>query len=327
MTDKNPIRSVSVVVPVFNEDENLPILYGELRRVVATLPGLAFEFLFVDDGSKDRSAEVIRGLCQDDTRVKGVMFRRNFGQTAAMSCGIKMAQGDIIIPMDADLQNDPADLPKFLLKIDEGFSCVSGWRKDRKDALVVRKVPSWMANALISWLTGVSLHDYGCSMKAYRRELIQGIELYGEMHRFIPAYAAWTGGRVAEIVVNHRARVHGVSKYGLSRVFKVILDLIVVKFLTKYFNKPMHFFGAVGFLSLALGVVAEITAVILRFMGTSLILTPLPTVGTMFIIVGVQFVLFGLIAEMQMRTFYESKGSQPYSIRESINVASDRPTV
>jgi len=321
MTDGNAYRSISIVVPVFNEEENLGTLAEELRRVAATRPDLSFEFIFVDDGSSDRSVEVIRGLCRDDARVKGVVFRRNYGQTAAMSCGIKMAAGDIIIPMDADLQNDPADLPKFLAKIDEGFSCVSGWRKDRKDALVVRKVPSWLANAMISWLTGVPLHDYGCSMKAYRRDIIQDVALYGEMHRFIPAYAAWSGARVTEIAVNHRPRVHGVSKYGLSRVFKVILDLIVVKFLTKYFNKPMHFFGAVGFLSLGLGVAAETGAVVLRIFGLHMVQTPLPTVGAMFVIVGVQFVLFGLIAEMQMRTFYEAARSTPYGIKEIIGAA------
>lgn len=199
---------------------------------------------------------------------------------------------------------------------------MSGWRKDRKDALVVRKIPSWIANTIISWLTGVSLHDYGCSMKAYRRNIIQDVELYGEMHRFIPAYAAWSGAKVTEIVVNHRARSFGVSKYGLSRIFKVILDLIVVKFLIKYFNKPMHFFGAVGFMSLALGVFAELAALVLKFTGhQSLIQTPLPVIGVMFIVVGFQFVLFGLIAEVLMRTYYESQHRMPYQIRQIISAS------
>lgn len=321
--ESQEIRSVSVVIPVLNEEGSLPTLYEELKAVAGTLPGLTFEFLFIDDGSSDRSVELVRGFASGDRRVKGIVFRRNFGQTAAMSCGIKTATGDIIIPMDADLQNDPADIPKFLEKIREGYSCVSGWRKERKDDLVLRKLPSWTANAIISVMTRVHLHDYGCSMKAYRRDIIQDVELYGEMHRFIPAYAAWSGAKVTEIVVNHRARRFGVSKYGLSRIFKVMLDLIVVKFLTGYFNKPMHFFGAIGFVSLGIGTLAETAAVILRLFGMHLVQTPLPTVGAMFVIVGVQLVLFGLIAEVLMRTYYESKGTRSYSIRETVNL--DRP--
>lgn len=305
---------ISIVIPVFEEEGSLPTLFGELRAVAAKMPSVECEFLFVDDGSRDGSAALIRAFAAEDPRAKGIFFRRNFGQTAAMSCGIKAATGDVIIPMDADLQNDPADIPKFLSKIDEGYSCVSGWRKDRKDDLLLRKIPSWAANALISTLTGVVLHDYGCSLKAYRRDVIQDVELYGEMHRFIPAYAAWSGARVTEIVVNHRARRFGVSKYGISRVFKVALDLIVVKFLTRYFDKPMHFFGAVGFVSLFLGIVAEVAAVALRFMGLHLVETPLPIVGAMFVIVGVQFILFGLLSEVLMRTYYESRGKKSYQL-------------
>jgi glycosyltransferase involved in cell wall biosynthesis len=315
------IRSISVVLPVYNEQESLPLLYEELVTVAARLPGIETEFIFVDDGSKDQSVEIIRGLAQKDSRVKAVFFKRNFGQTAAMSCGIKAAKGDVIIPMDTDLQNDPADIPLFLEKIREGYSCVSGWRKNRKDDLIVRKIPSWSANALISVVSGVSLHDYGCSLKAYTRDIIQDVELYGEMHRFIPAYAAWSGAKVTEIVVNHRARRFGVSKYGLSRILKVMLDLIVVKYLTSYFNKPMHFFGAIGFVSLALGIAAETVALVLRlFYGIALILTPLPVVGAMFVIVGVQFVLFGLMAEVLMRTYYESKGTRAWAVRDTVNL-------
>jgi glycosyltransferase involved in cell wall biosynthesis len=315
------IRSISVVLPVYNEQESLPLLYEELVAVAARLPGIETEFIFVDDGSKDQSVEIIRGLAQKDSRVKAVFFKRNFGQTAAMSCGIKAAKGDVIIPMDTDLQNDPADIPLFLEKIREGYSCVSGWRKNRKDDLIVRKIPSWSANALISVVSGVSLHDYGCSLKAYTRDIIQDVELYGEMHRFIPAYAAWSGAKVTEIVVNHRARRFGVSKYGLSRILKVMLDLIVVKYLTSYFNKPMHFFGAIGFVSLTLGVAAETVALVLRlFYGIALILTPLPVVGAMFVIVGVQFVLFGLMAEVLMRTYYESKGTRAWAVRDTVNL-------
>ncbi len=319
MTLTETVRSVSIVVPVFNEEGSLRQLYAELKQQAEALTAITFEFIFVDDGSRDGSISLLRELAAQDRRVRVVIFARNCGQTAAMSCGIKLAAGDVIIPMDADLQNDPADIPKFLDKIREGYSCVSGWRKDRKDALVVRKIPSWMANWIISSLTGVVLHDYGCSMKAYWRNIIQDVELYGEMHRFIPAYAAWSGARVTEIVVNHRARQFGVSKYGLSRVFKVMLDLVVVKFLTKYFNKPMHFFGAAGFISLGLGTIAEVAAIVLRIQGTHFVQTPLPTVGAMFVIVGVQCVLFGLIAEVLMRTYYEAAHRAPYCIKEILN--------
>lgn len=314
------IKSVSVVLPVYNEQENLPILIEELRVVARGLPGLQWEWIFVDDGSRDEGLRLLNEAAKSDDRVKVVSFARNFGQTAAMSCAIRLAKGDVIIPIDADLQNDPADIPRFLARLDEGFDCVSGWRRDRKDALWSRKVPSWLANRLISWITDVHIHDYGCTLKAYRSQLIQGLNLYGEMHRFIPAYAAWTGGRISEIVVNHRERVHGHSKYGLSRIFKVQLDLLVVMFLTRYFNRPMHFFGTVGFAAFALGIVAEITAIFLRFGGLHLVQTPLPIVGAMFIIVGTQFILFGLMAEVLMRTYYESGQTKPYAIRTMLNL-------
>lgn len=315
-----PVRSISVVIPVLNEEGSLPTLYSELKAVAASLSHLTFEFIFIDDGSKDASVSLVRGYAAEDPRVRGIVFRRNYGQTAAMSCGIQAATGDIIIPMDADLQNDPADIPKFLEKIHEGFSCVSGWRKRRQDGFILRLLPSWTANWIISVMTGVKLHDYGCSLKAYRRSIIQDVELYGEMHRFIPAYASWSGAKVTEIVVNHRARQFGVSKYGISRIFKVILDLIVLKFLTNYFNKPIHFFGAVGLLSFGLGSLGLVAALVLKWYGIALVSTPLPTVGSMFIIVGVQFVLFGLVSEVLMRTYYGARHTRPYSIRESINV-------
>jgi glycosyltransferase involved in cell wall biosynthesis len=312
--------SVSIIIPVFNEEGNLEQLYNELQAVAQSLSGLSFEFIFVDDGSIDQSSEILRRFAGADPRVKAVLFQRNFGQTAAMSCGIKMATGEVIIPMDGDLQNDPADIPKLLDSIHKGYSCVSGWRKERKDALVLRKLPSWLANAIISYMTGVHLHDYGCSLKAYRREIIQGVELYGEMHRFIPAYAAWQGAKVTEIPVNHRPRVHGVSKYGINRVFKVILDLIVLKFLTRYFNKPMHFFGAVGFVSAFTGAALWVLAVWYKLFGNKgFVQTPLPEVGALFIIVGVQCVLFGLIAEVLMRVYYEGQQKTPWQIREILN--------
>src|SRR3989344_1474229 len=316
----NDVNRVSIIIPVFNEEGNLLQLKQELTAVMDRIARIQTEVIFIDDGSSDGSREHLRRFAEEDPRCKIVFFRRNYGQTAAMSCGIRLAAGDVIIPMDADLQNDPADIPLFLEKIREGYSCVSGWRQHRKDAFWSRTLPSWVANRMISWMTGVHIHDYGCSLKAYRSEIIKETELYGEMHRFIPAYAAWMGARVTEIPVHHRERIHGVSKYGLSRVFKVILDLLVVLFLTRYFNKPMHFFGTIGFGSLVIGTLAELAAVALRFQGFHLVQTPLPTVGAMFIIVGVQFILFGLMAEVLMRTYYESRQTRPYAVSEAYNV-------
>lgn len=314
------VNSVSIVIPVLNEEGNLLRLKEELYAVMQRLPSVRMEVLFIDDGSVDRSRELLRSFAQADNRFKVVFFKRNYGQTAAMACGIHAATGDIIIPMDADLQNDPADMPLLLEKIREGYTCVSGWRKNRHDAFLSRKVPSWIANAFISRLTRVKIHDYGCTLKAYRRDILQGLVLYGEMHRFIPAYAAWMGANVTEIPVNHRPRTAGVSKYGLSRTVKVLLDLLVFKYLTAYGTRPIHFYGSFGFVLLALGVIAEITAVILRLYGLHLVQTPLPTVGAMFVIVGVQFILFGLIAEVLMRTYYESSGSKPFSVQETMNM-------
>ena len=229
--------------------------------------------------------------------------------------------GDIIIPMDADLQNDPVDIPRFLEKIEEGYDVVSGWRKERKDAFIMRKIPSWIANSIIRKITGVNIHDYGCSMKAYKRDLLQGINLYGEMHRFIPAYISWHGGKVTEIVVHHRARMHGETKYGISRTFRVILDLILIKFLSKYMNRPIHFFGGLGFISLFLGFLAGVTAVVFKVMDyKSITETPLPIFSALLIIVGVQLIVMGIIAEMLMRVYYESQKKDPYIVKETINI-------
>ncbi len=309
---------LSVVIPVYNEEENLGKLHQELLAVLGGTS--SYEIIWVNDGSKDASLSVLNDIAKADANSKVIDFVHNFGQTAAMSAGIKAATGDIIIPMDADLQNDPADIPAFLKKIDEGYDVVSGWRKNRKDALVLRKIPSWIANAVIAGITGVHIHDYGCSMKAYRREIIQGVNLYGEMHRFIPAYASWHGGSVTEIIVHHRPRIHGVTKYGISRTFRVILDLILIKFLSEYMNRPIHFFGGLGFISVALGVVAAVAAVYLRlFYAMPLITTPLPIFSAMLIIVGVQLIAMGIIAEILMRVYYESQGKQPYAVRKTIN--------
>lgn len=314
------IRHISIVIPVFNEAGNIGQLKTELQAVMQTLAPITAEVLLVDDGSTDGSRELLRQCAEEDARFKILLFKRNYGQTAAMSCGIGEATGDVIIPMDADLQNDPADIPALLAKMQEGYSCVSGWRKERQDRFWSRTLPSRLANGLITWMTGVALHDYGCSLKAYRSDVIKGVELYGEMHRFIPAYAAWSGARVTEIPVNHRPRVHGVSKYGIMRVFKVLLDLIVVKFLVRYFDRPMHFFGAIGMIGFFLGGLSLTTSVALKLLGLrSFIETPLPVIGTMFVVLGVQFVLTGLLAEVLMRTYYGATRQRPYVIHERIN--------
>jgi glycosyltransferase involved in cell wall biosynthesis len=315
---------VSIILPIYNEVENIPILYKELRTVFDTgFPGdkMNYEIIAVNDASTDGSLTELKKIAANDKNVKVINFRFNSGQTAAMSAGIKNATGEIIIPMDADLQNDPADIPKFLAKIADGYDVVSGWRRARKDDMILRKIPSVAANWLIRTITGVHIHDYGCSMKAYRRDIIQGVNLYGEMHRFIPAYTAWHGGKVTEIVVNHRARIHGTTKYGISRTFKVILDLILVKFLSKYMNRPIHFFGGLGFISLGLGIIAALWAIILKLLHLKdLITTPLPIFAALFIIVGVQLAAMGVIAEMVMRVYYESQDKAPYRIDDTINL-------
>lgn len=310
---------VTVVLPIYNEEQNISVLYRELSDVIKQ-HNLDCEIIAVDDGSRDGSFQELKKIAHEDKCVKILRFRFNVGQTAALSAGIHAAKGDIIVPMDADLQNDPADIPLFLRTIEGGYDVVCGWRKDRQDAFFLRRVPSQAANWMIRHVTGVHVHDYGCTMKAIRREAILGINLYGEMHRFIPTYTAWNGGRTTEIVVNHRARKHGASKYGLSRVYKVLLDLIVVKFLQKYMNKPMHFFGGIGFLILFVGLCAGFAAVVLKILEIRpFVTTPLPTFSALFIIVGVQLVVMGVISEILVRIYYESQGKTPYDIAERIN--------
>ncbi len=310
---------LSVLIPIYNEEKNIEALYKELKKVLEDL-SISYEIIAVNDGSKDDSYQILKKIAQANFNFKVINFRKNFGQTAAISAGIDFSEGEIIIPMDADLQNDPSDIPRFLEKIEEGFDVVSGWRKDRKDKLLTRKIPSWIANRLISVITRVKLHDYGCTMKAYRKEVIKDIRLYGEMHRFMPAYTSWYGAKIGEIVVNHRSRKHGKTKYGISRTFWVILDLLTVKFLTDYSTKPMHFFGKVGYWLLFLGFLSGLTAVILRFVaGISFILTPLPLLTVFLILIGIQFILMGLLAEILTRTYYESQNKPTYLIKEKFN--------
>ena len=313
---------LSLFLPVYNEEENLLRLNTKIFEAMAAL-GQTFEVIYVDDGSRDGSLALLEQFAAEDARVKVVAFRRNYGQTAAMAAGIHAATGEILIPMDADLQNDPADIKRLLDKLDEGFDVVSGWRKDRQDAFLTRTFPSRIANALISRIGGVALHDYGCSLKAYRREVLKDVNLYGEMHRFIPIYAAWAGGRVTEIPVTHHARTAGVSKYGLSRTIKVVFDLVTIKFMASYLTKPIYLFGGAGMISFVISLLAAAMAFSMKFADwpkhADFIQTPLPVVAMVLFALGVQFFLMGLIAEIVVRTYHESQGKPIYTVKARFN--------
>lgn len=305
---------ITVSVPIYNELDNIAPLYERVRAALDAL-GKPWELVLVDDGSTDGSAAALDAVAAGDARVSVVHFPRNFGQTAAMMAGMDHARGDIIVPMDGDLQNDPADIGRLLAKLDEGFDVVSGWRKDRQDHAIKRNLPSRLANGLISRVSGVHLHDYGCSLKAYRRDILDGVKLYGEMHRFVPIYAAWNGARVTEIPVQHHARVHGESKYGMERVVKVLLDLLVVKFLFRYSGKPIYVFGGFGLLAIACSLLAGLWALGLKlFGGVSLIQTPLPLLAVFLGAIGVLSLLMGLLAEMLNRTYHESQAKPVYRV-------------
>lgn len=309
---------LSIFLPVYNEEPNLLPLHAKLDEALKTL-GRSAEILYVDDGSTDGSLKTLRELAELDPRVRVIVLRRNYGQTAAMAAGIDAARGKVLIPMDADLQNDPADIARLLQKLDEGYDVVSGWRKNRKDKMITRKVPSMIANRLISWIGGVPLHDYGCSLKAYRRESLQDVRLYGEMHRFIPIYAAWAGARVTEIPVEHHARTMGKSKYGLSRTLKVVFDLMTIKFMASYQTKPIYVFGSFGMLAFAISILGGLYAVFLKiFHKADFVQTPLPILSIVMFAVGVQFVLMGLLAEMLVRTYHESQAKTIYAVRERL---------
>ena len=305
---------LSIIIPLYNEEDNIEPLYAKLDTVLGSL-GHPYEVILVNDGSTDDTRGRIDAVAVRDERVRVVHLRRNFGQTPAMMAGIDAARGDILIPMDGDLQNDPADIPRLLAKLDEGFDVVSGWRKDRKDNPIKRNLPSRMANALISFISGVHLHDYGCSLKAYRRDIIKGVKLYGEMHRFIPIHAAWQGARVTEVSVTHHPRIHGASKYGIERTLKVILDLMTVKFLDKYAQKPMYLFGGFGLASIALSMLFFVFMLYCKlFLNKSFIETPLPLAVVMFMLIGIIAVFMGLIAEILMRTYHESQDKPTYIV-------------
>ena len=312
-------KKISVIVPIYNEEDNIVPLFEALFSVLSKLPPDC-EIIAVNDGSTDHSYERLSALAERHREVTVINFRRNFGQTAAIMAGIDYSAGEILVFIDSDLQNDPNDIPLLLEKLNEGYDVVSGWRKNRKDAAIRRNFVSRAANSFISWVSGVRLRDYGCTLKAYRADVIRDVRLYGEMHRFIPIYATWMGAKVAEISVRHHERRFGQSKYGLERTIKVLLDLIVIKFLDKYFAKPIYIFGGFGMLSIlvALGSVGLIVYWKL-FEGVSMILTPLPLFAAMAFLVGAMSILMGLLAEMIVRTYFESQRRGPYEVRNVLN--------
>ena len=318
---------ISVVIPIYNEEENLALLYEELTGVMQSLD-CSYELLFVDDGSTDMSLTILHSLQATDSRVVVVQFRRNFGQTAAMSAGFDYSSGDVIITMDGDLQNDPRDIPRFIGKIEEGFDVVTGWRHDRKDAFWNRRLPSIIANKIISWTTGVALHDYGCTLKAFRKEVIKNIRLYGEMHRFIPAIASGMGISFTEIKVNHRARRFGTSKYGISRTIRVVLDLITVKFLLSYATRPIQIFGLLGVISGTAGfLIAMVMTIQRQFLDIPLSDRPLLLLAIVLIFTGIQFISIGLIGELQARTYHETQEKPVYYVKEVYGFETQDPDV
>jgi dolichol-phosphate mannosyltransferase len=314
---------LSVIVPVYNEAKSLPLLF---ERLHAALDGLDHEVLLVNDGSSDNSFAVMAAACATDPRIRAIDLRRNFGQTAAINAGIQHATGEVLVLMDSDLENDPRDIPLLLAKLDEGYDVVSGWRRDRwKGNYFTRKLPSLLANRLISRVSGVQLHDYGCTLKAYRRDVIKNVVLYGQMHRFIPVYCSWQGGRVGELPVRYEPRRFGKSNYGLFRTYKVLLDLLLIKFLDKHMTKPIHFFGGAGFLCFGLAMLTFSLALYYKFTGQKdFVQTPLPGITAMLFIIGVLMILLGVLAEMLMRTYFESQGKRTYSVRRSVNISDKR---
>jgi glycosyltransferase involved in cell wall biosynthesis len=311
-------QKLSVIIPVYNEAKNIPILMRLLEEVLIPYD---YEIIAVDDGSQDSSFENLKDACKKNKRVKTIRLNKNCGQTTAISAGIQYAHGDNIVLMDSDLENDPRDIIKLLDKLKEGFDVVSGWRQNRwKNKWLTRKIPSQAGNRLISYICGLKLNDYGCTLKAYKKEIIKGISLYGEMHRFIPIYCYWKGGKISEVPVRFNERVHGDSHYGIGRTIRVMLDLILMKFFDKFMQRPIHFFGGIGFFSFTAGGLTGIISVILKiFFSTDFVATPLPILSVFFIFIGILFILMGVIAEVLMRTYYESQNKDPFIIKEKIN--------
>jgi len=309
---------ISVVIPVFNEAENISPLHAEITDALGKT-GKTYEIIFVNDGSTDATADEILKTRAVDPGVKMIDLNRNFGQTPAVMAGVDLASGEVIVTMDGDLQNDPRDIPSLIKKLEEGYDLVSGWRKKRKDAFLLRVMPSKMANWLISSVLKVPLHDYGCTLKAYRRNTIKGLNLYGEMHRFIPAIAGWQGARITEMEVNHRAREHGKSKYGISRIIRVLLDLLLVAFLSEYSTKPIRFFGGIGVISNLLALATLLMVIYMKMArGTDMTGNPLLILCVLFFLVGIKFISMGFLGEINIRTYYESQGKKTYHIKEIV---------
>lgn len=312
------LKRLSVVIPIFNEEQNITPLYRELKTVLGGME-TDYEVICVDDGSGDGSGEILQRLAQGDKRLRVIQFRKNFGQTAAIAAGVEHAQGEIIVTLDGDGQNDPRDIPRLLERLEQGYDVASGWRRNRKDSLLNKRFPSALANRLISWLTRVKLHDYGCTLKAYRKDILKDVRLYGEMHRFIPAYASWVGARITEMEVAHHPRRHGRSKYGLSRTTSIILDLITILFLQRYSTKPIRLFGGAGMILLGLGIMTGLFVLYRRIIWGGVWISPMILISFLFITMGVMFILLGLIAEIIIRTYHESQGKPIYVVKTMIN--------
>jgi glycosyltransferase involved in cell wall biosynthesis len=313
-----PGLALSVVVPVFEEEQNIRPFFDDLDSVLAEL-GKPSEIIFIDDGSRDKTFDLLEEIQRENERVRVIRFRRNFGQTAAIAAGLQHAKGEIVVTMDGDQQNDPKDIPNLLAKVEEGFDLVCGWRHDRKDKYWSRRFPSLLANKLISRITEVELHDYGCTLKAMRSEVAKNITLYGELHRFIPAVASRMGVTISEIKVNHRPRTLGATKYGISRTFRVLLDLITVNFLLKFDGRPMHFFGLPGLVSGAIGFLLAVYTTFERlFLGIPMGNRPLFLLAILMILIGIQFIVIGLLGEMQIRTYYETQNKPTYIVKETL---------
>lgn len=312
--------NISIIIPVHNEEDNLLQLNEEITGVLNKL-NKSWEIIYINDCSSDNSEQILKNIARENFHIKIINFRKNFGQTAAISAGIDFSKGEIVIPMDADLQNNPSDIPTLLQKIEEGYDVVSGWRKNRKDKTITRKIPSWIANKLISFITKVRLHDYGCTLKAYKKEVIKDVKLYGEMHRFIPVYTFWMGGKITEIIVDHRPRIYGKSKYNMKRVPKVILDLITVEFLSSYASKPIYLFGSCGMTCLIGGFLIVGNLLLEKYLyNASMIHSPLLLLSSMLIILSFQFFLIGLLAEIMVRTYHESQNKPTYVVKDTINI-------
>lgn len=313
------MNKISIILPIYNEEKSIQELFEALRTA---LDGRVYEVLAVNDGSKDNSFLELKRLAEKDDKIKVIGFKRNFGQTAAISAGIKYASGDILVLIDSDLENDPFDIPKLVDKLNEGYDVVSGWRKNRwKGQFLRRKLPSLMANGLISWVSGVHLHDYGCTLKAYKKDILEEVQLYGQMHRFIPVYCKWQGGKVTELPVSYKKRKYGKSNYGIGRTYRVILDLLLIKFMDKFLHRPIHFFGGIGFLSFVVTLLSAALAVYYKLTNQKdFVETPLPVISSVFFIVGILMILIGIVAEILMRTYFESQNKQPFIVNEIINL-------